>query len=160
MPAVDLVDETFIAADPHRIAAVVADRDRWRQWWPDLKMTVFMDRGVKGIRWSVVGAFVGSAEIWIEPCFDGAIVHYYLRLDPTPSAVDVTNRSDGGSVDQRGRPLSPRLAARVRASRAQAWKRIVWSLKDELEAGRGLGLPVNGPGSDALVTKGADPVRK
>lgn len=143
MPAVDLVDETFIAADPASIAAVVADRDRWAQWWPDLRLTIFMDRGSKGIRWSVAGDFVGSAEIWIEPCFNGAVVHYYLRLDQAPRVIDVTptaRRSPGGAR-QRSPRLSDRHAARLRGERAKSWKRIVWSLKDELERERGLGLP-------------------
>lgn len=85
-------------------------------------MRVFMDRGPKGIRWSVSGGYVGSMEIWIEPCLDGALLHYYLRVD-----------SGNGAAS------SPRVADRVRAARARAWKLEVWRLKDELEATRAPG---------------------
>lgn len=157
MPAIDLVDETFIAADPARIAALVADSSRWKQWWPDLTLTIFMDRGEKGIRWSASGAFVGSAEIWIEPCFDGAIVHYFLRLDPVPAAVDLTAGRDGEQGDPAsGSVLSHRRAARIRQARAKSWKRVVWALKDELEAGREPGSPATAPGPGAAPDRAAE----
>jgi hypothetical protein len=129
MPLVDLIDETFVVADPDAVAAVVADPRRWRAWWPDLRLTVFMDRGRQGVRWSVAGRLVGSSEIWLEPFGDGVIVHYYLRCEPaTPR-----------------RPHSPRraarAAARLRHRHAVAWKLRVNSLKDELEAGRQPGEP-------------------
>lgn len=159
---VDLVDETFIAADPDRIAGIVADSNRWEQWWPDLRLTVFMDRGRKGIRWSVAGTFVGSAEIWIEPCFDGAIVHYYLRLDPTPSVVDVTTYRTGhsDSLGRRKQRMSGQHAARIRQGRAKSWKRIVWALKDELETGRDLGMPVLTPGLGTCAGPGPSDTRQ
>lgn len=122
MPAIDLVDETFIAAAPGAIAEIVSDSRRWAEWWPDLSLRVFMDRGSKGIRWSVSGALVGSTEIWIEPVLDGAVLHYYLRVDPP----DDTS-------------LSQREVDRVRSVRAKAWKVIVWRLKDELEGSRAPG---------------------
>ena len=132
MPAIDLVDETFVVVDRARIAAVVADPQRWDQWWPDLRLTVFMDRRLDGIRWSVSGRWIGSLEIWLEAVGDGVLVHHYARLDPV-------DPSTGGP-----RPLPTdlpgwRRAARARSARARAWKRTVWSLKDELEAGRPVG---------------------
>ena len=129
--AVDLVDETFIVAPPERVAQVVADPQRWRHWWPDLRLTVFMDRGLQGQRWSTTGALVGSAEIWIEPFADGCIVHHYLRAEP----------SRDGRVPQPW-PDTPggwRRAAAERDRRARAWKRVVWALKDELEGDRPAG---------------------
>jgi hypothetical protein len=130
VPTVDLVDETFVVADRALLAALVADPARWRGWWPDLDLTVFMDRGQDGIRWSVAGAWTGSLEIWLEPVADGVLVHHYARLDrpgvPEPAAGDVAGW---------------RRASRERARRARAWKRSVWSLKDELEAGRAPGMP-------------------
>ena len=129
MPAVDLVDETFVVVDRASIAAVVADPARWARWWPELQLTVFMDRGLDGIRWSVAGRWVGSLEIWLEAVGDGVLVHHYARLDPV-------DPSTGGPrpvpTDLSGR----RRAARARAVRATAWKRSIWALKDELEAGR------------------------
>lgn len=130
---IDLVDETFIVAPPARLAAIVADRERWRAWWPDLHLDVFMDRGEQGLRWTITGALVGSAEVWLEPFGDGAIVHYYLRADPT------VPRS---STEARQLPDSPRgrrAADRLRRSHALAWKTTVWALKAELEAEREAG---------------------
>jgi hypothetical protein len=130
---VDLVDETFVVAAPDAVAAVVHDPTRWAQWWPDLKLTVFMDRGTAGIRWSVTGALHGSTELWLEPVLDGVVVHYYLRADsggPTPG-----DGRDEASLRDR------RAADRLRHRRARSWKRSVNALKDELEGGRAPGLP-------------------
>ncbi|MFN8125834.1 MAG: polyketide cyclase / dehydrase and lipid transport [Candidatus Nanopelagicales bacterium] len=133
MPVVDLVDETFIVAPPAALASVVADSRRWRQWWPDLSLTVFMDRGEKGIRWSATGALVGSVEIWLEPFGDGAIVHYYLRADPT--VADAPGRARALPDSPRGR----RTADRLRRRQALAWKQTVWALKYEMEGDRAPG---------------------
>lgn len=130
MPVVDLVDETFIVAPPAALAAVVADRRRWVVWWPDLSLDVFMDRGEKGIRWSVTGTLVGSVELWLEPFGDGVIVHYYLRVDPT--AGDSTTEPRSLPDSPRGR----RTADRLRRRHALHWKQTVWALKHELEHGR------------------------
>ena len=124
-PAVDLVDETFIAADRSRVAAVVADPATWQSWWPDLALTVFMDRGPDGLRWSATGALTGSVEIWLESCGDGVLLHYFLRADPSP-----------------GTPLSSATIARLRRRRATSWKHQVWALKDAMEVGRQPGMPV------------------
>jgi hypothetical protein len=86
MHSVDLVDETFIAAPGEIAARVVADPERWLAWWPKRRLEVFMDRGIKGQRWSIAGDLVGSAEIWLEAYRDGVVLHYYLRADP-PDAV-------------------------------------------------------------------------
>jgi len=133
MAGIDLVDETFIAAPPVRLSMVVADPARWREWFPDVELTVFMDRGLAGIRWSVTGDFVGSMEIWVEPVGDGATLHYYLRVVPTKA---------GSTTEPQPIPdtmAGHRKAARIRVGRAQAWKRIVWALKDELEGDREVG---------------------
>lgn len=135
MAGVDLVDETFIAAPPAALAPVIADPQRWREWWPDLQLTVFMDRGVAGQRWSMVGALVGSCEIWLEPMLDGTCVHYYLRGLPTSGdATTGTELPDD--------PAGWRRAARLRRARALAWKQHIWALKDEMEGRRRPGEPV------------------
>lgn len=135
MAGVDLVDETFIAADVAAVAAVVADENRWPLWFPDMRLTIFMDRGLKGIRWSVSGAWVGSTEIWLEQFGDGVIVHYYLRVEPTAKG------STGRPAPYPDDPKGYRAAARARDIAARRWKRHVWQLKDELEAGRVVGAP-------------------
>lgn len=134
MPCVDLIDETFIVADPSTVATAMADPARWRCWWPDLDLAVFMDRGEQGIRWTVAGALVGSSEVWLERFGDGVIVHYFLRVDPT--------REGSSTEPMTGSPRRlRRLARRVARDRALAWRRAVNELKDELEAGRPVGMP-------------------
>ena len=64
----DVVDETFLAVPPERLAAEFADPAAWRRLWPDLALRVFTDRGAQGVRWSVVG--------------DGTVLHWFLRVDP------------------------------------------------------------------------------
>ena len=125
MALIDLVDETFVVAAPADVAAVVHDPARWARWWPDLALTVFMDRGDAGIRWSVAGPWLGSCEVWLEPYGDGVVLHHYLRVDPAPATTRAPNR--------------PHQVARLRARRAQDWKRHAWALKDELERGRPAG---------------------
>lgn len=135
MPSVDLVDETFVVADPSVLAGIVADSARWRVWWPDLDLTVFMDRGLEGIRWTVSGNLVGSSEIWLQAHGDGVIVHYYLRADPTVPGSRTKARDVGDS------PRARRSIDALRRRRAVAWKQVIWDLKDELEAGRRPGEP-------------------
>lgn len=136
--AVNLVDETFVVVERTRIAAVVADPARWRTWWPGLSLTVFMDRGLDGIRWSVTGGLVGSCEVWLEAVADGVLVHYYLRADPTVPGAPARPRALPASA--RGR----REIDRLRRRQALAWKRAVWALKDELEGDRRAGEPAEG----------------
>jgi hypothetical protein len=119
----DLIDETFVVAAPAAVARVVRDPARWRQWWPDLDLTVFQDRGEQGVRWNVRGALAGSMEVWLEPYGDGVILHYYLRCDPPA-----------------GRTLRPSAAQREVRRRSRHAKRVFWALKDELEAGRPPGV--------------------
>lgn len=134
MPAVDLVDETFVVADRGVLAAVVADPQSWRRWWPELELAVFMDRGLDGIRWSASGPWVGSVEIWLEPVGDGVLVHHYARLDPV-------DRATGGPQPLPTGLRGWRRASRARAARARRWKRSAWELKDRLERGRRPGEP-------------------
>jgi hypothetical protein len=134
MPLVDLIDETFIVADPATVAAALADPRRWRQWWPDLELAVFMDRGEQGVRWTVTGALVGSSELWLQRFGDGVIAHYFLRVDPTRGG----SATEPASVRPRRRR---RWAQRLARERALAWKRAVNALKDELEMGRPPGVP-------------------
>jgi len=125
VPAVDLVEETFVVADPAALAAWVHDRAIWPLLWPGLSLTVAEDRGPAGIRWLVGGALVGSAEIWLAPYGDGTVVHAYLRADP-PST---------------GRGRRPaRRAARELHRRQRALKRLLFGVKDQFEAGRAAGV--------------------
>ncbi len=127
MPLVDLIDESFVVAEPARVSAALREPGRLAAWWPDLELAVFQDRGEAGLRWTVTGALVGTAEVWLEPWKDGVVVHVYLRADPTVRGSTTTPRPPA---------RSPRRAVRATQARARAIKRGVWALKDELEGAR------------------------
>lgn len=122
-PPPDLVDETFIVADRGLLARRISDPALWREWWPDLRLSIVADRGLDGIRWSVAGALSGTAEIWLEPWQDGVIVHWFLRAPA----------------------LAGRNGERLRHRYATAFKGRIHALKDALEHGRPAGVP-RGPG--------------
>lgn len=107
---IDIADETFVRAAP-RVIRVRLDDSAWLTGvWPHLDREVSRDRGAKGIRWNVTGQVVGDMEIWIEPYWDGAIVHHYLRGIRAPGAPrDVATRH------------------------TRRWKRAMHGLKDILE---------------------------
>lgn len=124
-PVVDVADETFIAADPARVAERFRAPELAREWWPGIELTVARDRGAEGVQWSVRGELTGSAEIWLEPWHDGVIVHWFLRADPVRA----------------GRARSRRGPERLRRDYVVAFKQRVHRLKDELESGRPAGVP-------------------
>jgi hypothetical protein len=132
MPVLELVDETYVSAAVPLVAAVVHDRSRWTEWWPDLELSPFMDRGELGVRWSAVGpVWTGSVELWLEAVGDGVLVHHYQRLDPTNPR----------------RRWREREVARERDRRARVWKRHVLAVKDALEGARRPGTPIHPDGS-------------
>jgi hypothetical protein len=140
--ALDVIDETFVAAPRAEVAATFVDPVQWPRFWPDLELTVFADRGEAGIRWSVTGRWVGSAEVWCEPVVvgpgpgeggeEGTLLHWFLRVDPAPGP-------EGASARRllRGRSGPAREALR----RQRAAKEIAFGLKDSLERGRRPGEP-------------------
>jgi hypothetical protein len=123
-PQIHLIDETWIDAPVDKLAAVVANPDRWWLWWPTLDLTVARDRGGKGIQWVAVSRagvrpkLSGTVEIWLEPLRSGAVLHHFVRLDPI----------EAGQLSRRSRLVT---------TRRLAWhaKRVFWALKDELESG-------------------------
>lgn len=124
MPAVDVIDETFLAVPPGSVAKAFADPDSWRRYWPDLLLEVYADRGDQGVRWTVRGALVGTMEVWLEPVLDGTVLHYFLRADPPPGAA-----------------VRPGRLRREKVRRQLAAKALALDLKTELEGGRRPGLP-------------------
>jgi hypothetical protein len=58
-------------------------------------------------------------EIWLEPEFDGVVVHYFLRLD----AGD-------------GRPMPPRRSSAAADAARRRVKQTFWALGDQLDPGR------------------------
>ena len=107
---VDIVDETYIRAAPSTIRRRLDDAVWAAGVWPHLERTLARDRGVKGVRWTITGQVVGEMEVWIEPYWDGAVVHHYVR---------------GVRGSQAPRDVATRHTLR--------WKRAVHALKDLLE---------------------------
>jgi hypothetical protein len=121
MPQVDVADDTWIAASPDRVAEVVADPVNWHRWWPDFDLEVDQLRGSLGARWFVSASDeapgpTGSMEVWLEPCRDGVVLHYFLRL----------------AVPERRGPFGRNAQRAVLGQRRRA-KRNFWALKDDLE---------------------------
>lgn len=132
-----MVDETFLAVPPQRLAAEFTDPARWRSLWPDLDLRVLADRGAQGVRWSVVGdAWRGSMEVWLEAVGDGTVLHWFLRVDPV------------------GASLGRRAATREVVRRQRAAKALAFALKDRLEAGRPPGVPPAHVRDEGPVTSG------
>lgn len=122
MSTVQVADQTFVAAPGTAVAEVLSDRGRWRLWWPDLTLDVREDRGDKGIRWTVAGPMDGTMEVWLEPCLDGVIMHYFLHAEP-------------GDASR----LSARDMAALNRARRVAGKKMSFEIKARLEAGRAAG---------------------
>lgn len=114
--------ETFIRADPARIAAVLAD-PAWRSGWAEgLRLIPYEDRGVEGLRAVVTGVLTGSCEWWIEARpGGGAVVHFWLRTRPP--------RQDW----LRYGPLAGRRDLLHRRNIGRRWRTSLFRLKDELE---------------------------
>lgn len=83
VPAVDIHDETFVAADASALRARIVEAGLVDRWFPELSTRVFMDRGDKGVRWSVSGELDGSLEVWLEDVPRGTLVHWFVRADPS-----------------------------------------------------------------------------
>ena len=129
MPSIDVVDETFLAVPPERLAAEFADPALWRRLWPDLDLEVMTDRGPAGLRWTVTGALVGSMEVWLERVLDGTVLHYFLRAEPA-------------APDRRRGPRRAATRHRVETVRRQRRaKAVAFALKRRLEQGRPAGVP-------------------
>ncbi len=123
MSSIQVADQTFVAAPGAAVAEVLADRSRWRQWWPDLVLEVRENRGDKGIRWSVAGPLTGTMEVWLEPSLDGVILHYFMHAEP-PAA----------------QTLPARTLMAANRSRRVAGKKMSFEVKTRLEAGRPAGV--------------------
>ena len=124
MHSIQVADQTFVAADPAEVGRVVADRDSWRRWWPDLRLEVVEDRGEQGVRWAVTGALTGTMEIWLQPELDGVLFNYFLHAEPAGATA---------------RQLARMNLAKMNHQRRVAGKRMVFGLKNKLEQSRPVG---------------------
>ncbi|WP_019928313.1 hypothetical protein [Nocardia sp. BMG111209] len=126
MSSIQIADQTFVAAPGVAVAGLLADRGRWRGWWPDLALEVREDRADKGIRWTVSGPLTGTMEVWLEACLDGVVLHYFLHAEPQ-------------------QPLSPRALPAANRARRVAGRKMAFEIKSRLEAGRPAGVAPGAP---------------
>jgi hypothetical protein len=124
MNSIQIADETFVCAEPADVGAAVADRASWRRWWPDLNLTVVEDRGPAGHRWTVTGALTGTMEVWLEPAFDGVILHYFLHAEPAGASA---------------RDLARMNLPKMNHQRRVAGKNMAFEIKGQLDATRAIG---------------------
>jgi ribosome-associated toxin RatA of RatAB toxin-antitoxin module len=120
MPSLDISCDDLVVADPAYVAARLGEASLWREWWPELTLTPYERRGLEGVRWTVEGTAVGTAEWWLEQVRDGVLVHWYLRVDPT-------------------RPAGRRRLEKLRKWYVARYRRNLWRFKDEAERGRAAG---------------------
>ena len=118
---VHVADETWIAAEPARVGAAVADPAVWNAFWPGLAPRLVEARGDEGVRLAVEEApggsgWHGTAELYVHPEFEGAVLFQFLRLDPAP-----------------GRRVGARRARIERRRRSATGLAASWALKDRLE---------------------------
>jgi ribosome-associated toxin RatA of RatAB toxin-antitoxin module len=120
MPSLDISCDDLVVADPAYVAERLGQDTLWREWWPDLTLTPYERRGLEGVRWTVTGAAIGTAEWWLEQVRDGVVVHWYLRVDPP-------------------RRTSPTRLLKLQESYVNRYREHLWRFKDEAEAGRAAG---------------------
>jgi len=119
VPALDLIDDTYIACSPETLAPLIARPATAAELWPEWRVSVTEDRGVEGVRWEVGGPVAGSTEVWLERYRErGVMVHVYVRVDPV------------------GKPWSARETERRRERARRRVKAVMWRVKDEVERGR------------------------
>ncbi|HYO85189.1 MAG TPA: hypothetical protein VES01_01830 [Dermatophilaceae bacterium] len=111
---IDIIDDTFVAAPPTVLAPLLHHPANQLTWWPHLRLELIRERGVKGAEWVVQGQIEGTMEIWLEPFWEGAVVHHYVRGLTTPGAPPDEGRRH-----------------------VRRWKQAVTRLKDLLEPGAG-----------------------
>lgn len=82
-PLVDVVDETFIRAEPVVVRSALDEPGVLDALWPGLQREVVQDRGTKGVRWRTGGEVTGRLEIWLEEVAGGTVVHHFVQGDRT-----------------------------------------------------------------------------
>ncbi len=126
---INVVDEWYFAVSPAVAAARLGRLSFARALWPDLALSISEYRGLEGIRLLVHAPWKGTAEIWLEACGDGVIVHTYLRVTPP-----------------RPEWATPRRLRREAQRRSRYARRVLWCTRDILERDRRPGEPaVAGP---------------
>ena len=118
MPQLDLLDDTWIAVAPGVAAAAVAQPVRWAGWWPDFALEVQQLRGVEGVRWRVRAADRGSGtmEVWLEPAYEGVVLHYFLHAEPTGVAAWQLAKLNLAKITHRRRVAGKKMAFEVKTT--------------------------------------------
>jgi hypothetical protein len=114
MNSIQIADETFVCAHPVDVGAAVANPANWRQWWPDLRLTVVEDRGPAGHRWTVAGSLTGTMEVWLEPALDGVILHYFMHAEPAGVTAWALSRMDLAKMNHVRRVAGKTMAFQVK----------------------------------------------
>jgi hypothetical protein len=134
---VDLVMESFLRAPPSFVAPLLRDPLLLADWFPGVRLTVFMDRGAEGTRWSMAGSLSGSLEVWLEEFSGGCIVHWYVRGTFTaahglraPRGAPTRSGGAAGRATPRPTRYQRRLAEELPTRLARRMHRF----KDEVEA--------------------------
>ena len=91
----------------------------------ELCLQVTEDRAEKGMRWAVDGALTGTMEVWLEPSFDGVILHYFLHAEPSGVAPS---------------QLAKLNLAKMTHRRRVAGKKMAFEVKTTLESSRPVGV--------------------
>ena len=78
-PTVDIVDETFVRAEPEVVRRELDAAGVLDGLWPGLQREIVQDRGAKGVRWRTSGDVEGRLEIWLESANGGTIVHHFVH---------------------------------------------------------------------------------
>lgn len=120
MNSIQIADQTYIAAAGALVGAAIADRTKWRRWFPDLRLEVTEDRADKGIRWSITGALTGTMEVWLEPSMDGVILHYFLHAEPTGASAPEVAGMKLAKMNHRRRVAGKKMAFEVKTSLEEA----------------------------------------
>lgn len=126
-----VIDETYVDAAPGVLAGVFTHPANVATVWPHVTARLVQDRGDAGATWAVEGHLSGEFEVWIEPYWEGAIVHHYVR-----------------AVAARGRP-----GAWERAH-VRRWKRFVTAVKDKVEPSRRVWTFRGGESSRSAAVEG------
>jgi ribosome-associated toxin RatA of RatAB toxin-antitoxin module len=120
MPSLDISCDDLVVAHPAYVAERLGQDTLWRAWWPELTLTPYERRGPEGVRWTVTGAAIGTAEWWLEEVRDGVVVHWYLRVEPQ-------------------RRTGSRGLRKLQESYVNRYREQLWRFKDEVEQGRAAG---------------------
>jgi len=66
-------------------------------------------------RWAILPA-AGTMEIWLEPCLDGALLHYFLHAEPSGVAPARLAKLNLAKLTHRRRVVGKKMAFEVKTT--------------------------------------------